>query len=283
MNSTKRTRIATSQHLYQTQQRRIYKPDVYGIRKLKTRPQTSTEATEDFDDIEHDLAQMDSDSIAAVELLIQKNPQSNLPVCLIHQVYSILSNHTTVDREIQEALKSNKYRKFHVMGALEDEFLLMKTSDYDNNIMQARVEAMKDDNINLDVFDRFRDHVQHVNEVTVSKDKLMDTFSMTEKQIAQLVSFGLLLPHTHIDLYWFSIRGQGLFMSKLNSGRTEILRMLKKRHTHNIMEKLLLQKKLKKTSFSIDFLLYDLVGSGRVERHSTPMGDLIQLTSKGRS
>ena len=40
------------------------------------------------------------------------------------------------------------------------------------------------DPLHLLCLDRFRDHVQHVNEVTVSKDKLMDTFSMTEKQIA---------------------------------------------------------------------------------------------------
>ncbi|OBZ87010.1 Serine/threonine-protein kinase 19 [Choanephora cucurbitarum] len=281
MNSSKRTKIATEQRLYQTQQGRIYKPDVYGIRRQKVRPPIHSDTTDDFDDIDHALIQVDSDSMTAAELLIQKNPQSNIPACLIHQIYSILPNHTTVDRELQEAFKSNLYRKFHVTGALEDEFLLMKTSDYDNNIIQARSEAMKDEHFDLSVFDRFKDHVQHLNEVTISKDKLIDTFGMNEKHIAQLVSFGLLLPHTHVDLYWFSVRGQGTFMSKLNAGRAEIIRMLRKRHTHNIMEKLLLQKKMRKTNFSMEFLLYDLVGSGRVERHSTPMGDLIQLTTKG--
>ena len=40
------------------------------------------------------------------------------------------------------------------MGALEDEFLLMKTSDYDNNILQARMKAMKDDDFDLEVFSK---------------------------------------------------------------------------------------------------------------------------------
>lgn len=49
--------------------------------------------------------------------------------------------------------------------------------------------------------------------------------------------YGLLLPHLQPDLYWFSIRRQGLFMSHYTKGRAEILRMLKRRPTKDLLEK----------------------------------------------
>jgi hypothetical protein len=51
------------------------------------------------------------------------------------------------------------------------------------------------------------------------------------------VSFGLLLPHMQVGRYWFSVRKQGSFMSNITAGRLEILRILKKRNTKDIMEK----------------------------------------------
>lgn len=53
----------------------------------------------------------------------------------------------------------------------------------------------------------------------------------------QLVGYGLLLPQKQPDLYWFAIRRQGLFMSNYTKGRVEILRMLKRRPTKDMLEK----------------------------------------------
>lgn len=76
------------------------------------------------------------------------------------------------------------------------------------------------------------------NTVSIKKEILVKDFNMNEKQIAQLVSSGYLLPHSSIlGLYWFSVQNQGKFMANLSGGRIEILRIIKKRNTKDIMEK----------------------------------------------
>lgn len=78
----------------------------------------------------------------------------------------------------------------------------------------------------------------HHHNISIKKEILVKNAKMSDKQIAQLVSFGFLLPHsTQLDLYWFSVRKQGTFMSNLSGGRIELLRIIKKRNTRDIMEK----------------------------------------------
>ncbi|KAI8091168.1 serine-threonine protein kinase 19-domain-containing protein [Gilbertella persicaria] len=279
----RRRLLAVEQQLYQTQHGKIQKPDAYGIKRDLARKQSGKQedGSDDFDDdLDEALFKLDSDSLTTADYLIKANPNSNLPVCLVHQVYSIIPNNTMVDRELQQAFQNGLYRKIHIVGTLEDEFLLIKTSDYVNGVKEAKDHAIKSKEDPI-VFDVFETVVDQYKSVSILKSTLIQDFKLTERNLAQLVSYGLLLPHSRLDSFWFSIREQGSFMSKLNAGRNEIQRMLKRRHSHDMMEKLLKQKKLHKTNFSIDFLLYDLIGSGRVERHKTPMGDLIRLTDKG--
>ncbi|KAI7866667.1 hypothetical protein BDF14DRAFT_1811291 [Spinellus fusiger] len=72
-----------------------------------------------------------------------------------------------------------------------------------------------------------------------------------------------------------------MFLSGCRKGRGELIQLLKKRPTKDMLEKMIKEKKLKKTSLGHEYLLHDIIGSGRAERHRTPMGDLIRLTKKG--
>lgn len=88
------------------------------------------------------------------------------------------------------------------------------------------------------IIDTFKKVIDKYTAISIKKDILINEFKYNEKQISLLVSFGFLLPHPKIiDLFWFSIRGQGKFMSNLLNGRTETLRIIKKRNTKDIMEK----------------------------------------------
>lgn len=104
----RRKRIAAEQSLYNLQQGKIQKPDVYGTKRRKrllagnaAEESDQQEANElyPFDD-EFDNNLIDSDTIATAELLIKSNPKSALPICFVHQIYSILPNNTIVDREL---------------------------------------------------------------------------------------------------------------------------------------------------------------------------------------
>ncbi|KAL9550378.1 hypothetical protein MBANPS3_004747 [Mucor bainieri] len=263
---SRKKRIEAEQKLYNVQQGKIKKPDVYGTRK-KPPIFKHDDDPDDFDFNDDNLVV--NDAVATAQYLIKSNPKSSIPICFVHQIYSILPNNNTVtDRELQQAFSSGSWRRFHIIGALDDEHILMKTSDYCNMIDHAKQQCPPE--VDASIFDRFKDTVAHNSkfyQVSVTKQSLIEACSFTEHNISQLVSSNLLIPHhIQMDVYWYSIHNQGLFMSSLSSGRLQILRILKRRNTKDIMEKLLKQKKLNKSSFSIEFLMHDLIGSGRVEK-----------------
>ncbi|KAI8341801.1 serine-threonine protein kinase 19-domain-containing protein [Chlamydoabsidia padenii] len=292
-------------------------PDVYGNKKRATRDiqqrlQQVGRSNDDLDDPydEDDTCNTDiaSDSIATAQYLIDHvmfTPNdcltnNRLPrLCFTHQIYSILRDNTMVDREIQQAIKTGTWRKFHIFGTLDDEYVLMNTNDYLLTVDEAKQEFIQDiatginkdgKDIDANVFDRFKQLLKDEQyfDTTVTRQALLSPAAapsnqgnFTDKELIQLCKYGLLLPHMKKDSYFFAIRRQGVFMSYFLKGRAEMLRILKKRSTKNIMEKLLKAKKLKQTVFSHDFILHDLIGSGRAERYKTSMGDLIKLTKKG--
>ncbi|CAO3672942.1 unnamed protein product [Rhizopus stolonifer] len=266
-------RIEAEQTLYRTQQR-IKKPDVYGHKKDKARMirKELLTAEEEEDGI---ALQIPSDSVNAANYMIQLN-NTHIPVCFIHQLYSILPNATLVDKELQEAIMEGQWRKFHMLGSLEEEYVIIKSTEYAKMINEAKsqfekeVMDQKNNCSDKSIFDRFVSLIsdkRYYGQVNISVKSLSE-FGINDMAIKQLVMYGLLLPHLQVELYWFSIRNQGYFMANITRGREEILRILKKRATKDIMEKLLKLKKLRKSVLNMEFLLHDLVGSGRTERYN---------------
>jgi len=224
-----------------------------------------------------------------------KELNSSLPrICFLHQLYSILSDNTAVDRELNILVQNMVVRKFRVGGTLEDELVIMFMADYHIQIDAAKSEFEKDveagdasskaKKVDSAMFDRFRDTVTNpkFTDVVISRKALEKVVGFNENEISHLVIYGLLVIHTQ-DSYLFAIRRAGSFMTPFIKGRVEILRTLKRRQTRDILEKQWRTKKLRTTIFSHEFHLHDLLGSGRVERQNTTMGDLIKLTKKGEA
>ncbi|KAI9249398.1 serine-threonine protein kinase 19-domain-containing protein [Phascolomyces articulosus] len=261
-------------------------PDVYGVKKraLEKRIRHDVEHHSDNDEFGDDLHDtIISDTIATAQYLIDKmsftekakhtETVMKLPrVCFLHQIYSVLSDNTAVDRELQEAIDLGTWRKFYVLGSLEDEFAIMNTSDYISMIRDAKREFTEEKNdnskratITTDLFDRFEEFALDGKHNDVSVSQKSKDFPFNDKEISCLIHYGLLLPHAQkTDIYRFAIRRQGIFMSHYLKSRVEILRILKKRSTHDILEKQLAAKKLR-SIFRYEFILHDLVGSGRAE------------------
>ncbi|KAG0276373.1 hypothetical protein BGZ95_007619 [Linnemannia exigua] len=63
---------------------------------------------------------------------------------MIHQIYSILSDHTTVDRTLAQLIKDGTIRKFYIGGTGSDEFAIMLIEDYILQIDQAKEQYLKD-------------------------------------------------------------------------------------------------------------------------------------------
>jgi hypothetical protein len=102
-NVQRKKRITAEQSLYNLQQGKTKKPDVYGTRKRLVRnlakQRDQYQETDEFDSLE-DITEIDSDTISAADYLIKSNPKSVIPICFVHQIYSILPNNTIVDREL---------------------------------------------------------------------------------------------------------------------------------------------------------------------------------------
>ncbi|CAO3570572.1 unnamed protein product [Mortierella alpina] len=65
-------------------------------------------------------------------------------VCMIHQIYSIVKDHTTVDRTLAQLIQRGTIRKFYLGGTGSDEFAVMLTSDYVLQIQQAKEQYLQD-------------------------------------------------------------------------------------------------------------------------------------------
>lgn len=151
-----------------------------------------------------------------------------------------------------------------MIGTLDDEVVITKTDDYLLSINEAKNEFIIDvkngtnitgKDIKSDLFgiiiykgerkkksliviyikvcllyyhlDRFKELIldpQHFDS-TISKQSLLsEKYNFSEDEQTQLCQYGLLIPHINKDLYRFTIRGQGTFMSYYQKGRIEILR-----------------------------------------------------------
>ncbi|GJJ71174.1 serine/threonine kinase 19 [Entomortierella parvispora] len=65
-------------------------------------------------------------------------------VCMVHQIYSLLKDHTTVDRTLAQMIKDGLIRKFYIGGTGSDEFAIMRTPDYVDQIMVAKEQYLKE-------------------------------------------------------------------------------------------------------------------------------------------
>ncbi|KAF9295598.1 Serine/threonine-protein kinase 19 [Linnemannia elongata] len=118
-----------------------------------TRPSTSTRATaaSNAASVGTNADPYPTDTLGTINYLLsllkpEKVRQQKLfpRVCMIHQIYSILTDHTTVDRTLAQLIKDGTLRKFYIGGTGSDEFAIMLTEDYIRQIDQAKEQYLKD-------------------------------------------------------------------------------------------------------------------------------------------
>ncbi|KAH8553917.1 serine-threonine protein kinase 19-domain-containing protein [Umbelopsis sp. PMI_123] len=300
-SSSKRARLRYAESLRDT----THVPDTYNQRRKEVRKvieRIEKDQQEEFDDIPNIVDHPDNaaieeafDTYNALRYFIYSaslpsSSKASIPrICFLHQLYSILPDNTAVDRELNILVQNMIVRKFRVGGTLEDELVIMFLDDYLLQIDAAKTEfenevSSGEVSAKAKAIDRFRDIVTNpkFTDVAISRNALTKIVGFNETEISHLVIYGLFVIHTQ-DSYLFAIRGAGTFMTPFIKGRVEILRILKRRQTRDILEKQWRTKKLRNSIFTHEFHLHDLLGSGRVERQKTTMGDLIKLTKKGEA
>jgi len=77
--------------------------------------------------------------------------------------------------------------------------------------------------------------------------------------------------------YWFSCPYSGLFLQNVVQGRKEILSLIRKKRFHEILESVIIRKRLRRSIFRVQYLLEDLLASGELQSVKTTSGTLLRL------
>ncbi|OLL23589.1 Meiotically up-regulated gene 51 protein [Neolecta irregularis DAH-3] len=205
--------------------------------------------------------------------------QAAIPrVILLHQLHSLCTtNHTQVDRELADICEKGYLQRIMFHGRNEGDFALMLAQDFKGILEKLKASESE-----------ISGAVENFEKVLFEKNGVFtgvritngQNSELTKTNISTLCSKGLLtLDHTFPGSYAISLPNIGTFLRNLRSGRREILRILKKQQFKEILEKNLLERKLKASLFSWEFHLHDIYGSGEAERFTTPVGPGIRLTS----
>ncbi|KFH70756.1 hypothetical protein MVEG_03604 [Podila verticillata NRRL 6337] len=64
--------------------------------------------------------------------------------CMIHQLYSLVTDHTAVDRSLAHLINDGQIRKFYLGGTGSDEFAIMLTPAYLEQIRQTKQQYLDD-------------------------------------------------------------------------------------------------------------------------------------------
>lgn len=223
------------------------------------------------------------DTLAAFYLLRQRMMQvsvgscgtlGNIPMVITHLLYGVVTNRTTVDRELDELQRTGTLRMLKLPSRGEDSALVLST-DYAADI--SRLAAQETQGSKRSACTLLLSALPHARGASVAKDTLAKLVGNgvpdLEKAVTHLVSLGLLTPkRSQHDVkqayarpsYWFSVPQMGVFVKSLVSGRKELLGFIKRARYKEILRSNLNLKQLRSTKLGIDFHVRDAVATGAV-------------------
>lgn len=226
----------------------------------------------DFDEIDQDVivATAIEENIKFILMSLCLNTSIG-PIVTKAMLYSLITNKTQVDKDLSELRNGNKIMWFSFRSSSTDYLMLFK--DYDSVLQKI----LPDCNIS---YSKFIDAFKNQSDVIYfSKIDLKGKFCLSDDAINTLIGHKLLIMNSN-SMYEFSIPNSGNFMELLSQGKNRILNVLGNRPSNEILEKELLDMKLRDCSLGTKYLLYDLIGNGQVKSVKCGMGNLIRLIKK---
>ena len=101
----------------------------------------------------------------------------------------------------------------------------------------------------------------------ISSDELKNEYHFNDDNITELIRNGLLARHRTVGIFLFSIPNAGEFIKSFDFGKKAIVSMINKCKYKEILKSYLIKRKLPRDmKFSLEFHIYDLIGSDLVQR-----------------
>lgn len=230
-------------------------------------------------DTDHDFCGViPSDTEAALQYIESTYPpvgelSSSVPqIVLKHQVYAIVHDKTTVDRELERLQQENKVQLFKLSTGADD-YAIISLQKLETHLRKVSPEDC------TATVEKFITRVlSSHNDVAIGEKMLGCEKGFTEKEVSQLMASGLLTVQD-VGSYWLSIPGLGSFMRQFVRGRDSMLRTLRTAKYNEIMQSELEVKKLAACKLGMKFHILDLIGAELVTCVETTSGPLLRLNS----
>ncbi|XP_004365635.1 hypothetical protein CAOG_00764 [Capsaspora owczarzaki ATCC 30864] len=150
----------------------------------------------------------------------QKSSALFPPLALMHQLYAVVDDRTSVDRELMQLKQRNVVRLFRLDVASEDT-AIMVFADFVEHVQSVKTPT------NEKALESFvTSLLPAVNEMSVTTQQL-NSSGIDEAGIGLLMNAGLLTMRS-VGSFWFAIPRVGVFNIQLARGRAELLRIVRK-------------------------------------------------------
>ncbi|XP_056106518.1 serine/threonine-protein kinase 19-like isoform X2 [Rhinichthys klamathensis goyatoka] len=218
------------------------------------------------------------------------------PVVLKHQLYSLHSDRTSVDKQLNELRASGELLMFQ-LGFDSEAFALVFAEDYRAKVLQG--EAGRE---TLETVEKFLDKlIPGCSDLSFNKEKMLKEFLFTDSEITQLVKSGVLTVRD-AGSWWLSIPNSGKFIkyfikgrcvyhkthdqrfnycyciiSDFITGRKAVLGMVKKSKYSEILKtELEGRRTTSHVKFQMKYHIHDIVGAELVECIQTTSGTVLR-------
>ncbi|XP_039538448.1 serine/threonine-protein kinase 19-like isoform X1 [Pimephales promelas] len=193
------------------------------------------------------------------------------PVVLKHQLYSLHSDKTSVDKQLNELRASGELLMFQ-LGFDSEAFALVFAKDYRAKVLQG--EAGRE---TLETVEKFLDKlIPGCSDLSFNKEKMLKEFLFTDSEITQLVKSGVLTVRD-AGSWWLSIPNSGKFIKYFIKGRKAVLAMVKKSKYGEILKtELEGRRTTSHVKFQMKYHIHDIVGAELVECIQTTSGTVLR-------
>ncbi|KAM7386845.1 hypothetical protein PAMA_009466 [Pampus argenteus] len=208
-----------------------------------------------------------------VTLFPRKIFNDTLPqLVLKHQLYSIHSDKTMVDKSVNKLREQGELLMFQ-LGFDAEAFGLVFTSDY-----KAKVLAGEEGRETQGTVEKFVEKVlPSCTDLSFSKDKMLREYLFTDSEITQLVKSGVLTVRD-AGSWWLSIPNSGKFTKYFIQGRKAVLSMVKKSKYSEVLKAELEERRTtSQVKFHMKYHIHDIVGAELVESIPTTSGTLLRF------
>lgn len=244
----------------------------------------------DKNELEHDDDDLENQVMFALNYFKANFPpqfeQDLPPIIHLHQIYSLISSRTRVDREIDN-LRAKKLIilfKFDSSVNNQSETLVCFFADYKDYVMRRDTISSTS---NKSLVDMYLNRIlvdEATHQLSIEKSHLIFKYKLDEKQISTLVQSGLLAlkSATH---FWFSIPGFGKFRRQLLESRKSLLDLVRRqsykemnvRHFYDYLH-ISKNKNFKNVNrIGANYLICDLIGNEVLVKIDSPIGLTIKI------